>query len=1136
MENLEAGFGMKNMKWRVVLCGLCLASAAFAGTSYAQNTNSGDIRGTVTDASGAVISGATVTVLNVNTGVSKDYVSDSAGVYDTSSIVPGTYTVTFSKDGFTQVVRGPITVQVGFLGVNAQLQVGSVTEKIVVNTDIPLLQTENGEQSTTLDSKSMARLPQYGQDWENFIILLPGTAGTAMGGNYSTNPGQTASANGNMPYSTILSDGAANTLSHSSNADVTVFEDVAELQASTSSFSAQYGVGGIVYNQISKGGTSRFHGSAYDYIMNDAFDARPYVFPGQGIQPVPKLRVHNFGATLGGPILKKKMFFFANYDAQSNHSSATGYATVPNQAVMSGDFTGFYPLYDPTTQVISYDANGNVVVQRQTFAQEYGNGNKIPASMIDPVAKAFQSYYPTPGNHPSFGTFVPGQQQNNGEIFNNWYTDQVLSYPVKKYFGRLDYDITPNNRLTLSNTQRDTPQVQVGIVNCPISCELIDIDSNNAQISDVWNISNNTVNEARIGFTKQLNFFIDDTLGKGYPAQLGWQFAKADGWPNMGVGDYANMYPQTNVFYKELNYDVGDVVTMIRGKHVLHFGGEVLIYQENSTAWGNVNGGTMNFSGQYTQGWSPTEVNGVLVDTPDETTGNPYADFLLGTMHDWNAGVTPEYGARLKTPQIFVQDDIKLKSNLTLNVGVRYQIQPGWSEIRRNMRSFDLSITNPATGTPGAEWYGETGAHGRTTLQAATYNTVLPRIGFSWLMKPDTTIRGGFGLYAYNWSLDTYGNGMGNSLGSSGNIADQTNGVYSIGQLSGNGSNLPYVTSSTDPAAYNGQDVDYNLYHTPVPQSWQWNLGIQHSVGSNLSVELTYVGSHGRNLTFPVNINQIPDAKLSPNDGPQDRPFPNYQAVNDRLRNAISNYNSLQTQITKRLSSGLSFNFNYVWSHFLSDMDSSGMAGNAGEQNYQSYYNLKANYASSNFDVRNAFKGNTTYDLPFGRGKLLLNNSRILDEVVGGWTASGTYLFSSGNPFTVFADGNTFAQAGSQYPNYSGEPVYPRHKTLAEWFNPGAFSRPANGTFGNVRRNSLVGPGIEQVNLAASKSFSIKEGIKLEIRADASNALNHPSFNPPNNRYLVAQQGTTNYAGSQIDITSTLSSPRQMQLGVHVAF
>ena len=318
----------------------------------------------------------------------------------------------------------------------------------------------------------------------------------------------------------------------------------------------------------------------------------------------------------------------------------------------------------------------------------------------------------------------------------------------------------------------------------------------------MWTITPNLINELRMGYTNQLNFFVPASLGQGFPAKLGWQFAKADIFPNITVNGFYNLNPNTNAVYKEHVYDPSDVVTLVKGKHILHFGGEYLIFKENSTAWGNTVGGAMTYTGIYTSSTNVT--NG---------TGLSYADFLLGQTQSWNASVTPEFGGRMSLPQMFVQDDYKLTPNLTVNLGLRYQIQTGWSEVKGNMRVFDPTIQNPSTGTLGAMWYGSTKANGRSTLQAPVYSTFLPRVGFAWLARPDTTLRGGFGLYAYNWSRDTYGAGMGSAFGQQGNLSDQTPNVTPVVQLSGTGSNLPYLSATTNPAGFNGQQVSYNQYH-----------------------------------------------------------------------------------------------------------------------------------------------------------------------------------------------------------------------------------------------------------------------------------------------------------------------------------
>jgi Carboxypeptidase regulatory-like domain len=1159
---------MKRMaSWTLPLLVVVFSSVA----SLAQSTNAGDIRGTVTDTSGAVIPGVTVTVTNVDTGVRKVVVTNDSGLYDTDSIVTGNYKVEFSKDGFQKLVRGPVTIQLGWTTVNGELKVGATTAEVTVTSDVALLQTETSDQSTTFTAKSLVELPQVTQDWENFTILLPGAAGCSNNNDNScqqsqNSPGQTVAVNGNLPYSNILADGASTTLSHSQNANPSTFENVEELQVNTSSFSAQYGIGGIIFNQVTKSGTNRFHGTAYDFIQNDAFTAYPYEFglTKQQAGPIPFLRYNNFGGAIGGPILKNKMFFYFNYDQIVNHANQHGFDTLPTDANITGDFTGMNTLYDPTTQTIAKDALGNPYPVRQSFASEYGNGNKIPGTLFDPVAKNFQQmFFPTTANHASFLTPIPGGQSIGGEgqQVNNWHYNQLLAYPAKKYFGRLDWDVTSNNRITMSDTQADFTYPSISsIANCPVGCQNGNVDNNNAQITDVWNISSTTVNEARVGYTNQMNYFIDASLGKGYPAQVGWQFAKVNDFPGFettGTYPYSWLTPGTEAVYKEHVFDYSDVVTMIRGKHILHFGGELLAYRDNSTAWGNETAGNMQYSGQYTKAWTVdpavcgTNAKGAACTVPG--TGFEYADFLLGYINNWQANQSPEYGARLKSPQMFIQDDFKIRPNLTLNLGLRYQINHGWNEIHGNIASFDPTVINPATNTPGAYWFASTHANGRTALEANAYNTVLPRLGFAWAMRPNTTIRGGFGLYAYNWSLDTYGHGMGSSFGSSGNYTDPSNGITPAALLGGNGNTitpvtggvsstpLPYTAGSQSPTRFNGSGVDYQLYHTKVPKIYQWNFGVERQLGTDFMAQLAYVGSHGFNLAFPVDINQVPQSKWALNDS-QFRPYVNYQSIyaggNAGTMNAISNYSSLQATITKRMTRGLSLSFNYTWSHFLDDMDSSGWGSRMGTQTYQNAYDPAANYSNSNFDVRNAFKGYAVYQLPFGKGKPFLSGSRWLDEAVGGWQISGTVVLQSGQPFSVYGDQTNYSLAGDTYPNWNpGVSWRPAHQGVNQWFNSAAFTKPADGTWGDVRRNSLYGPGLNVFNMSAAKSFGLPwEDVRIEFRADASNVFNHPSFQNPGGVHLGSSSGVGNPYTSTDTISNVNVVGRNLQLMLRVSF
>jgi hypothetical protein len=1133
-----------------------------SGACFAQAGSSGEIRGTVTDSTGALIPSVTVTVKDVDKETTITYVTNSAGFYDTGSIPEDHYLITFTKEGFESYVRGPITLELATVTIDAKLPVGKISQEVVVNTDVAMLSTESGAQEGVLEADSMVQLPQVGglngggADWENFIILLPGASGAPENSSNNLTAGMATSINGNLPFASMLQDGATTTLPMSQNSDVTIFETTAEVKVSATGFSAQYGVGDVVYNQITKSGGDKYHGSAYEYLQNNMFNSDPYEFSTTKTG-IPPLHFNNFGGSVGGPILKHKAFFFFDYDRTINHGAASASsATVPTSAMESGDFTGMATLYDPTTQVIvntgsctytgSQYPGGTLIVaapcvQRTSFDAEYHNGNKIPTGMLDPVAQAIQKYFPAP-------TAGSGSLSSSGYYVNNFTYLAPSSNPYIKWFGRADYDFSPKNRLTLAETESNNPGEGVGFGTsyCPINCQSQDVSRDNASVSDVWTISSHVINEARLGFTDQLNYFSPQTIGQGFPAKLGLQFSQADNFPQVNIGNFSSLGTASNSVYKEMVFDPSDVATVIKGRHVLHFGGEFLINRADSTAWGNLVSANVTYNGTY------TAAGGSNTNAYD---GLNYADFLLGQTQGWSALVQPEFGGRWKTPQFFAQDDFKFKPNLTFNMGVRYEIMTGWSEVKGNMRDFDPAVSNfnvsstaingiaPGAPVQGGMWYASTAANGRTTLQRPRYNIVMPRVGFSWEAMHNTVIRGGIGIYASTWSEDTYGAGMGSAVEGNGNDSDTTNGICPVVQLSGtgktpdttdpgcgigslNGTSLlsNYVQSPTTAWAYNNQSVSYNQYNTPVPKNYQYTLAVQREFLTDFVGEVAYVGNHGTGINFPVDINQVPESALGPSDLAS-KPYPIFNQINGSTNNGISNYNSLQAQLTKRLTHGLQFSVNYTWSHFLDDIDASGWGSRMGWQNYQNAFDPKANYSNSNFDIRQMLKGEVVYQLPFGRGKQFLNDNLILDEVLGGWQLSGTFVDQGGNPIglTTGNNNNSNNQSGgyTQEANLTGSyktatGSLPYH-SIGAWFNLGAFALPEPYTYGTFKRNQIYGPGLNVVNFSFGKSFDLwPEKVKFQIRGDATNVLNHPSYGQPSSP-VAGGGGSSSISGLTVD-------------------
>jgi hypothetical protein len=1094
---------------RIVTAATCLtllATLGFGPRAFAQNTNSGEIRGIVTDQSGAIVPGVTITILNMDTGVATSLTTNESGVYDAVSIIPGNYRLTFAKDGFEKLIRSGVELRASTISIDGQLHVGTAQTEVQVTEQAPLLKTETAEQATSLDAKTMQQLPNVGQSWGNFTRILPGAAGSGTG----------VAVNGNLPYySNFLADGANTTLPHSANVDVMVFEDIAEVQMSTSTFSAQYGVGGAVFNQISKSGSNAFHGSLYEYLQNNFFNARNTFS-----SSVPVLRYHNFGGAIGGPVLKNRAFFFFNVDKIINNTTSFYSNSYPTSDQRAGVFSGIPnapTIYDPNTLGQGADS------KRLPFA-----GNSLPASRLDPLALSFQTLYPTP---------------NRSGYTNNWVGTLPSPSPFLKYFGRFDYNLSDKNRLTLSVTQRDNPGASL-TPDAPLDQTKSDIVSYNAQISDVWTVTSNTVNEFRLGFTRQANNFAPATLGLGLPAKLGWNYNVADIAPSIAITGTCckTVAPGTNAIYNENSLDPSDVVTLIRGKHILKFGGEVLMYQDNATPWGNINAGSFTFSGVFTQRGPNDQTNG-----PTGQSGIGYADFLLGQVDKWSASNTPIVGFRQKSPQFFVQDDFKVTPTLTVNLGLRYQIQGGWSEIHNRLGDFDPTLINPATNTLGAIWFG--GNNGRTNLEATDYKIFLPRVGFAWAPKSSWVFRGGFGIYSYNWSIDTYSGGSeGLGTNSQGSLAqtNQTNPVFILSQATLG--SLNYKGPSNNPAVYNGQNVGYVPYHTPVARNYQYSFSIQHQLGAGMVVQAAYVGSHATNLSFPTDLNQVPANLLAQSAADTSksqslRPYPQYLTINANLFNARSNYNSAQLTVTKRLSQGLQFDVNYTWSRMLDDQDSSGWGSRDGGQVYQNAHDPRANYASSNFDIPHMFKGDLTYQLPFGKGRTFMNRGGVLDAVLGGWQASTLFVLETGRPYTVSvgtADGSA-SLAGNGYkwyPNLVGDPSV-ANPSVAQWFNPAAFAVPTKGTFGNSGRNTLRGPGIEDVDFSIGKNFRIplpRESGNLQIRFDALNVLNHPNYDIPNAGIGVANAGTITAITGNYSSDTNGFGPRKLQLGARFSF
>jgi hypothetical protein len=1116
--------------------------ACVTGLGSAQNTNSGDIRGTVIDTSGAVVTGVEVTVTNTDTGVVRKFVTNSDGLYDTNSILPGNYTLQFAKEGFASFKRGPVVLQVGTVTVDATLKIGASTELVEVTSDAPLLKTEDAQVAISLSTKQLADLPSVdpANGWASLMKWLPGATSTpgqgtnGGGGGGDQNPGVDQAIAGTMPFfSSYLVDGGSIWLPHSANIDQGESETVAEVNVITSTATAQYGGGGNVFNLISKSGTNQYHGSLYEYFQNDALNARSYFNSvARGSLTQAKQRFNYFGGSIGGPILKDKLFFYFNYQQLENPNNSQATVSVPTADMRAGCFDP--AIFGNNLQLDA--AHGGTPLT--TNAAQCGAFNAadlaLPTADFDPVASKIQTSWPAPNLSGTSGNYTYLKPGSNNS---------------KKTFGRLDYNVSEKNRLNITVNMHDSPHkvnADPDGFACPIGCDNNAAESYSAQVSDVHSFSSSMVNEFRFSFVRQGNWFVPQTLGQGFPAALGLQFSQADVFPNLqfqGTAAPNQLNTGTNAVFIENTFVPSDVLTLIRGKHILHFGGEVMFEQDNSTPWGSINGASFTFTGQYTRNTNPA-LNAAFVG---------YADFLLGDSQQWSTSTQPEHGMRAKNPSFFAQDDFKLRPNLTLNLGVRVEVHGGFSEVNNNMGGFDPTLTNPVTNTPGSIWFA--GLNGARTKNFETKALAMPRLGFAWQASNNWVVRGGVGQYSSLWSMDTVGGPLGFGTGVTG-TASTNSATTPVVQLSGTGAGLPIV-AGRDPAVYNGQGngfIPYTPYDLPIMNGWQWTASVQRRLPANMVVEGQYIGNHWENMMFEADVNQLPANELGCPSSPATpdlcRPFPQYLGIGvgaggsrTGSYNGVSNYQAFQALLHKPFGNGLSAEFAYTWSRLKDDMDTSGWGNQFGGVFYQDAYNPHANYGFSNFDRPNAVKGTLVYAVPIGKGHQYLN-STAADAALGGWQASLTFQAESGAPYTVWldpsADGslcNTQQGGCALFPNLTGNP-HVSNQSISQWFNGAAFAIPAPNTFGTNERNSLRGPRLTDVDFSLGKTWSLPgwEQGKLGIRMDATNILNHPSFQNPDGKLTDSRSCSATGCSGVGTITGTTIGGRVLQLSARFSF
>lgn len=763
-----------------------------AGThsTWAQNANSGEIKGTVTDPTNAVIPDVSVKILNLLTGRTLTSVTNSDGIYDLPSVPTGEYTITFSRVGFRDTVNSHVTVRVETIAINSQMQIGTASEQVVVTADAPLVQTEDSGQHMDFDTKAVQNAPTVGGVWYNELTNeLPGVNG---GGGQDAS-GQGIGINGTQAYSSsFLMEGSDATQPRDANAsdNYPPIDAIGEVNVNTANFGAQYGNGVATFNVILKSGANRFHGSAFEFIQNDAFNARNYFNrPPQKVAP---LRWNEYGGSIGGPIMKDRLFFYFTYQRNPATSSGTYTATVPTQG-QNGTTNmelGCFPttIKDPATG-LPYP--GNCIT-----------------STLDPVALNIQKHFPAP-NQPGY--------------VNNYQVVQTNPSLSQWYVAKVDLQASKNNRLSVA--YQDYPITLVNSVDAFCSLGFDCTNGNNynmtGEITDTWTISPTMVNEARVGGVREVDIYSPPTFNKGYPTTLGIQpaygsNAPGDVFPNITIDSSSNiggigLGAGTHARLADGALVESDVFMLIRGKHTVKLGGEFNKSYQNYTGWGDTSSGSFEFNGN--------------------STGQSYADFLRGDVYGWYVYQNNETGARMKTGGAFVQDDFKVTKQLTLNLGLRYQYQGGWGEAKNRWGTFSPSVVNTgqyvAPGTMGAFTYG--GQGGRTSIQDGVHEYA-PRIGFAYSPANDWAIRRSYGIFDTPWSTDPYTNAYGVGLNPTGSLGYGSTAAFALKNGPPAKSVIYPSLSNLSNSQFNYQKVDYYAQKRPVQYYQEALLSVQHQI------------------------------------------------------------------------------------------------------------------------------------------------------------------------------------------------------------------------------------------------------------------------------------------------------------------
>jgi Carboxypeptidase regulatory-like domain/TonB-dependent Receptor Plug Domain len=1093
------------------LLAILLSVAALLG--YAQEVSAG-LTGRVTDPSGAALVGASVKAKDLDRGTEFPTTTNDDGIYAFPRLPGGRYQLTVESKGFKTYVNSGVVLEVNQRArIDVSMEVGAISESISVTGEAALLQTETTQVGSTITSSQIDHTPLISRNPVALTLLTAGvTTPNPSGFNNGlhTQGGGRPYVNGNREESNnFLLDGVDNNMtsdnlvSYQPNPDA-----IEEFKLITNNASAEFGnfQGGII-SVVMKSGTNSFHGNVFEDFRNDKLNANNW---GNNWNNVPRnaLRWNQFGGTVGGPIKKDKLFFFADYQAlRRNSPPQVSATTVMPTAWRTGDFSS---LLDPA------QTGGKVIQLYNPYSLDTTTGlrapfanNIIPQNLLSPAAVKLL-------NDPSL---YPAPQFNRFSTSNYYYTSSSYAHSDQ---GDLKLDWRPEEKdyftARISKGRQDNP----GLNSFPLFYNSFnEAPTQNGVINWTRTFSPTMVNEVRVGVNNILQNNGGADKGLGDIAQkVGIQNA-GSGLLALGAGvnggaafNWAASLGSANIGTQQLfantTFHYADNLTIIRGRHMMKMGGQLLrqwvnvFYASNSGRTGYI-----NFSGRYTA-QNAASPSGTQIGE---------ADFLLGMPSDLGRGPQGNtWGHRSTLYGLYFQDDWRVNDSLTLNLGLRWEYHTPWVEVKDRQANFDEFTGQLLVAAPLPSTYAQPpGPAPQVYKNRALYNTYKkdfqPRVGFAYTpnaLKKKLVVRGAY-------TISSYLEGTGTNLRETMNppFQPEVAALYNTPAYTLPGTTLDQGLAALNPTnPYANANIRlWDPFVRPA-NAQQWNLALDYELPANNVLTVAYVGQHGTHLmvAMPYKQNIVTNGVVT--QGP-------YLSGNPDLRNQIGQisgtaslanqkYNALQTTLRKRFSKGLEYQVAFTYSHGMSDsIGYYGEGGQAGSQSayWQYLYCQKCEWGPTYFDNKFIFVPSFVYHLPFGRNHGIgANWNKGVDAFLGGWQVGGIYTYHTGFPLTIKYNGDTSGTGQRSYRvNVVGTPNDPHQVGPgALWLDPSAYAAPVKGTYGNIGVGTARGPGMSRFDLSLSKQFNITESKYFELRGEAFNLSNTPIFSSPASQTITS--------------------------------